>query len=70
MCVCAQLCPILCEPMDSSVHGIFQARILEQVAVLSTAGDLLNPGIKLVSLASIALAGRFFTAESPGKPFT
>ena len=32
--VCAQLCLTLCDPMDcsppgSSVHGIFQARILE-----------------------------------------
>ena len=41
MCVCvcsvAQLCLILCDPMDysppgSSVHGIFQAGILECVA--------------------------------------
>ena len=34
----AQSCPTLCDPMDhsppgSSVHGIFQARILQQVAV-------------------------------------
>ena len=34
----AQSCPILCDPMDcslsaSSVHGIFQARILEWVAI-------------------------------------
>ena len=33
-----QLCPILCDPMDcslphSSVHGIFQARVLEWVAI-------------------------------------
>ena len=27
-----QLCPTLCEPMDYTVHGIFQARILECVA--------------------------------------
>ena len=39
VCVClvAQLCPTLCDPMDcgppgSSVHGILQARILEWVA--------------------------------------
>ena len=31
-------------------------------------GDLPNPGIKLVSPASPALAGRFFTTEQPGKP--
>ena len=34
----AQLCPVLCEPMDynipgSSVHGILQARKLECVAI-------------------------------------
>ena len=31
-------------------------------------GDLLNPGIEPVSLASPALAGRFFMADAPGKP--
>ena len=25
----AQLCPTLCDPMDYTVHGILQARILE-----------------------------------------
>ena len=30
-------------------------------------GDLLNPGIKLLSSVSPVLAGGFFTAESPGK---
>ena len=34
----AQSCPTLCDPMDcspsgSSVHGIFQARILESVSI-------------------------------------
>ena len=34
----AQSCPILCDPMDgslprSSVHGIFQARVLEWIAI-------------------------------------
>ena len=28
----SQLCPILCDPMDYTVHGILQARILEWVA--------------------------------------
>ena len=31
-------------------------------------GDLPDPGIKPTSLASPALAGRFFTTELPGKP--
>jgi len=49
----AQSCPTLCDPMDcsppgSSVHGIFQARILEWVAIsfseiFPTQG--LNPGL-------------------------
>ena len=30
-------------------------------------GDLLDPGIKPVSLVSPALAGGFFTTEPPGK---
>jgi len=34
----------------------------------SPPGDLPDPGIKLVSLASPALAGRFFTTVPPGKP--
>ena len=38
VCVCAQSCLILCGPMDyslpgSSGHGIFQARLLEWVAI-------------------------------------
>ena len=40
MCVCVQSCPTLCNPMDCSppgfsAHGIFQARILEWVAISS-----------------------------------
>ena len=41
VCLCAQLCLPLCDPMDysppgSSVHGIFQARILKWVAMPSS----------------------------------
>ena len=46
VCVCsdAQSCPTLCDPMDcsppgSSVHGIFQARRLEWVAISSSRGS-------------------------------
>ena len=47
MCVRAQSCLTLCDPMDcsppgSSVHGIFQARILEWVAI-SFKKDALSP---------------------------
>ena len=38
-----QLCPSLCDPMDcslpgSSVHGIFQARVLEWGAIAFSVG--------------------------------
>ena len=41
LCLVAQSCPTLCDPMDcslpgSSVHGILQARILERVAMPSS----------------------------------
>ena len=66
----AQLCPALfdfmnCTAPGFSVHGIFQARILEWVAI---PGDLPNPGIEPVPLQFRAVAGGFFTAVPPGKP--
>ena len=72
MCVCAQLCLTLCNPMDcsppgSSVHGISQARILEWISIFPS-GDLLDPGIEPVSLVSSALTGRFFITVPPEKP--
>ena len=78
VCVCArthlvtQLCPTLCNPMDCSppgfsVYGIFQARILEWVAISSFRGSS-NPGIEPASLATPALAGVLFTTAPPGKP--
>ena len=39
-----QLCLTLCYPIDYTVHGILQARILEWVAIPSP-GDLPDPGI-------------------------
>ena len=44
LCVCAQSCLNLCNPMDcslpgSSVHEIFQAKILEWVAISSSRGS-------------------------------
>ena len=46
-------------PPGSSVHWVPQARILEWTAI-SFSRDLPNPGIEPMSLA---LAGRFFTAD-------
>ena len=47
--VCAQPCLTLCNPMDysppvSSVHGIFQARILEWVAIIFSRGSFRQSG--------------------------
>ena len=63
----AQSSLTLCDPMNasspgSSVQGILQARILEGVAISFSRG-LSHPEIKLVSLKSPALAGRFFTTR-------
>ena len=60
---------LFCNSMDgnlsgSSVHRISQAKLLELV-VISFSGAFPNPGIKP---AYPALASRFFTTESPGKP--
>ena len=67
----AQSSPTPCGPLDcslpgSSVHGVFQARVLEWVAV-STPGDLHSPGIKSTSLVFPVLAGRLFTNSATWK---
>ena len=63
--LCSTLCNAMkCSPPVSPVHGISQARILDRVAILSSR-DISYLGIYP---ASLALAGRFFTTESPGKP--
>ena len=46
----SQSCSTLCNPMDcslpgSSIHGIFQARVVEWGAIASP-GDLPDPGIE------------------------
>ena len=59
-------CSILCNTLDCSlpgsfVHGIFQASILEWVAISGF------PGIEPTSPVSPAIAGRLFTTEPLGK---
>ena len=56
--------PLVCKPPGSSVHGIFQAKILEWVA-FPPPGDLPGPGIEPRSPASPTLASNFFTTEPP-----
>ena len=53
----AQLCPTLCDPMDYTVHGILQARILEWVAIPYSMGSPQPRDETQVSLIS----GGFFT---------
>ena len=68
-CSVTQSCLALCNPMDfcwpgTSVRGIFQARILERVAISHSRG-LSQPGVKLASSGFLALAGGIFTTEPP-----
>ena len=53
-------------PPSSSVHGISQARILEQVVISFSRGSSQPRDGTCVS--SPSLAGEFFTAEPPEKP--
>ena len=64
---CLTLCsPKNCSPPGSSVQGILQARILGGWPC-PPPGDLLNPGIKLMSLMFPILAGSFFTTDTTWK---
>ena len=60
----AQLCLTLCGPMDCTVHGILQARILKWVDFPSP-GYLPNPGIER---RSPTLQVDSLPAEKQGKP--
>ena len=74
MCACCgQLCPLLCDvmncsPWGSSVHGTFQARILEQVAISFSRGSSW-PRDQTPSLAFPALASWFFTSWATGEVY-
>ena len=68
--MCAQSCLTLCNPMGysppgSPIHEIFQARILEWVAISSSRG--FSRSRDWISL-SPALADGFFTTKPPRKP--
>jgi len=54
----------------SSVHGMFQARILEWFAISFSRGSSRPRDQTSVSCMSPALAGGFFTTEPHGKPAT
>ena len=54
----AQLCPTPCDPIDYTVHGILQARILEWVAIPFSRASSQPRNQTQVSLT----AGGFFTS--------
>ena len=69
MIISTQLCLTLCDPMiysppDSFVHEIFQARVLEWVAISYSRGSSQPRDQTCIS----CVAGGFFTAEPSGKP--
>ena len=63
-----QLCPTLSDPMDcnlpgSSVHVIFQARVLESVAIYFS----INGQVKVVSIREITLMFIFLVWKLTGE---
>ena len=69
VCMLIQLCPTLATPRtiahQASLSMGFSKQEYRSGLPFPTPGDLPDPGIKSVSLASSA---RYFTTESPGKP--
>ena len=68
-CSASQLCPTLCNPIDcsppgSSVHGIFQARVLEWAAIPFSRGSSLPRDQTRVS----RIHRRVLTAEPSERP--
>jgi len=63
-----QLCPTLCDPWTIALQAPLSMGFPRQEYCsglpLSSPGDLPDPGIKLTSLMSLALAGRFFTTSA------
>ena len=72
-CSVTQWFPTLCNPMDcnpavSSVQEIFQARILEQVAMSYSTGSSWPKDRTHISCVSCISRWIFFTTTPPGKP--
>ena len=62
----------LCDPMDCSLQAPLSIGFSRQEywsrLPCPPAGDLPNPGIKPVTLKSLAITGRFFTTSTTGEP--
>ena len=56
-----------CNPLGSSVHGIFQARILEWVAISYSTGSSYSRYWTYTSSVP-CIAGEFFTTSPTGSP--
>ena len=72
-CMYAQLCPTVCDPWTVTCQAPLSTGFPRQEywngLPFPSWGDRLNPGIEPTSPVSPALAGRFFIAEPPGKPY-
>ena len=71
LCLHAQSCPALCNPVDcslqvSSVQGIFQARVLEWIAISSSRGSS-QPRDWIHDSCVSCIVGGFSTTETLGK---
>ena len=71
VCVCAQSCPTLCDPMDCAHQAPLCMEFSQQEywggLPFPLPGNLSYPGIKFASSVSPALTGRFFNTEPPGE---
>ena len=72
-CLVANSCPTLLQPrglesLQDPLPMEFPRQEYWSGLPFPSPGDLAKPGIEPVSLASPALAGRFFTTEPQGKP--
>ena len=67
-CVC--VCSVVsdCNLLDLLCPGNFPGKNTKSVLQFPPPGDFLIPGVEPESLASSALAGRFFIIVLPGKP--
>ena len=74
-CVCSVMScptpgnPMDCSPPDSSVHGIFQARILERVDIFFLQGIFLTQGSNPRLLCLPHWQGDCLPLTPPGKPY-
>ena len=68
----AQSCPTVCDPWTVACQAPLSIGFSRQEywsgLLFPTPGVLFNPGVKLESFLSSALAGGFFTTLPPGKP--